>query len=149
MGVAIGIDPDGKDYRSPVAIRQEAGDIFAKQLGILRSLAIGQVASRAAHPSLDVERISIAHDPDMDHMGYVEGNPVDVELTDGSVLSAWGKARGGTANPAPREEVVAKFRKVTARNLTPASQEAIIEHCARLDTAGDASALIAALQSAA
>ena len=43
-----------------------------------------------------IERISITNDPGMDSMGYPEGNPVEIELTDGSVLSAWGK--GGAAS---------------------------------------------------
>ena len=76
-----------------------------------------------------IERISITHDPGMDSMGYPEGNPVEIELKDGTVLSAWGKGRGGAGNPVPREEVLAKFRKVTARHLKPAAQETIIEQC--------------------
>ena len=45
------------------------------------------------------------------------------------MLSAWGKARGGLDNPVSRDEILEKFRKVTARRLTPASQDAIIEAC--------------------
>ena len=42
-----------------------------------------------------IKRISITNDPKLDGTGYVEGNPIEIELTDGTVLSAWGKARGG------------------------------------------------------
>jgi len=66
-------------------------------------------------------------------------------LKDGTVLSGWGKARGGADNPFSRDEVVAKFRKVTARLLTERSQESIIEQCFGLDSARDVAPLIAAL----
>jgi 2-methylcitrate dehydratase PrpD len=95
-----------------------------------------------------IERISITNDPGMDAMGYPEGNPVEIELKDGTVLSAWGKGRGGTANPVPRDEVVEKFRKVTARHLEAAAQEAIIEQCSTLDRAADIGPLVAALRNA-
>ena len=93
-----------------------------------------------------IERISITNDPSMDGMGYPEGNPIEVELTDGSVLSTWGKGRGGLENPVPREEVIEKFRKVTRRQLTAGAQEAVIEQCMRLDRMEDATKLIQALR---
>jgi len=93
-----------------------------------------------------IQRISIKHDPTLDGKGYTVGNPVEIELRDGTVLSAWGKARGGLDNPVSRDEVLEKFRKATARRLKPASQDAIIEQCGRLDAADDVSALIAALR---
>ena len=65
------------------------------------------------------------------------------------MLSEWGKGRGGVANPVTREEVLEKFRKVTARHLKPAAQETIIEQCSKLDTAAHTGALIAALPNAA
>ena len=92
-----------------------------------------------------IQRISLIHDPGMDGTGYAEGNPVEIELEDGTVLSAWGKARGGIDNPVSRDEVLAKFRKTTARLLTAASQDRIIEACSRLEAGDGASALIAAL----
>ena len=58
------------------------------------------------------------------------------------MLSAWGKGRGGADSPIGREDVVAKFRKVTAQLLNTAAQKAIIEQCDRLDTARDATALV-------
>jgi hypothetical protein len=81
----------------------------------------------------------------MDGTGYAEGNPIEVELKDGTVLSAWGKARGDLDNPVSRDEVVAKFRKVTARCLDARAQEAIIGQCLGLDCAPDVAPLIAAL----
>lgn len=94
-----------------------------------------------------IERINITHDPEMDGTGYLEGNPIEIELKDGTVLSAWGKVRGGRDNPVERDEVLDKFRKVTARRLTPAQQDAVIVQCDRLDSADDAAALIAHLHS--
>ena len=93
-----------------------------------------------------IERIEIAHDPAMDHMGYADGNPVEIELTDGTVLSQWGKARGGRANPAPREDVLAKFRKLTDGRLARSAQDQIIDLCERLEKLPDARALAQALQ---
>ena len=93
-----------------------------------------------------IERISITNDPGMDAMGYPEGNPIEIELTDGAVLSAWGKGRGGLENPVPREEVIEKFCKVTRRQLKPGAQEAVIEQCMRLDKMEDATKLIQALR---
>ena len=92
-----------------------------------------------------IKRISITRDPALDGTGYHEGNPVEIEMNDGTVLRAWGKARGSIENPVPREDVLEKFRKVTARQLDRAAQDAIIAQCARLETLDDATALIAAL----
>ena len=93
-----------------------------------------------------IKRISVTHDPALDGKGYTAGNPVEVELNDGTVLSAWGKARGGVDNPVSREAVVEKFRKVTARSLTTGSQDAIIEQCFGLESAPDVSPLLATLR---
>jgi len=94
-----------------------------------------------------IKRIVPIHDPAMDAKGYTVGNSVEVELHDGTVLSGWGKARGDVDNPVSNDEVVAKFRKVTARQLKPAAQETIIERCLELDKAKDVAPLIAALKS--
>jgi len=93
-----------------------------------------------------IRRISVAHDASLDGKGYTVGNPVEVELMDGTVLSAWGKARGGHDNPVSRDEIVGKFRKVTARQLDAARQDAIIAICDSLDTAPDVAPLLAALR---
>ncbi len=79
-------------------------------------------------------------------MGYAEGNPIEIELEDGTVLSTWGKGRGGLDNPVPRDEVLDKFRKVTRRHLTPQAQDEIIRQCERLDTLDDATGLIDTLR---
>ena len=92
-----------------------------------------------------IERISITRDPTLDGTGSAEGNPLEVELKDGTVLSAWGRARGGKDRPIPRDDVLEKFRKVTARRLTRAAQDEIISCCDRLETLADATALLALL----
>lgn len=89
-----------------------------------------------------IKRISITHDPVLDGKGYVEGNPVEIELTDGTVLRAWGKARGDKENPVHMSDVVEKFTKLTAGRLAPEKQAEVIELCERLDTLEDVSALI-------
>ena len=93
-----------------------------------------------------IKRFSITNDPALDGTGYAEGNPIEIELNDRTVLSAWGTARGGAGNPAQRGEVLEKFRKVTARHLTAAAQDAVIAECDRLDTADDVTALLDALR---
>jgi len=92
-----------------------------------------------------IKRISITRDPAMEGMGYAEGNPVEIELTDGTVLSTWAHVRGGIEHPVSHEDVVEKFRKVTARRLTRAQQDATIRQCERLESLDDARALVAAL----
>jgi 2-methylcitrate dehydratase PrpD len=81
----------------------------------------------------------------MDAMGYAEGNPIEIELADGTVLSAWGKAHGDVENPVHREDVVDKFSKLTADHLRPDKQAEIIALCERLERVEDVSALVGAL----
>jgi len=92
-----------------------------------------------------VRRITILHDPDLDDAGWAAGNPVQIELTDGTRLEAWGHARGTPERPIPREDVVAKFRKTTAAALEQRAQDALIERCDRLETLPDATELLALL----
>jgi len=93
-----------------------------------------------------ISRISITHDPALDGRGHTVASPVEIELKDGTVLSATGRVRGGSESPIPAEEVVAKFRKVTARQIPNERQDEIIAQCNRLETLGDASSLFALLQ---
>jgi 2-methylcitrate dehydratase PrpD len=94
-----------------------------------------------------IKRISITHDPKLDGTGYVEGNPVEIELNDGTVLSAWGKARGDAENPVHMNDVIEKFDKLTSGRLSPDKQAKVIALCERLDTVDDMSALGDLLQS--
>lgn len=93
-----------------------------------------------------IKRIDITNDPKMDGTGYAEGNPVEIELTDGTVLSAWGKVRGDADNPVHREDVADKFMKLTAGKLTSQKQAQIIDLCEHLETLDDVSALIEPLR---
>ena len=92
-----------------------------------------------------IGRIELTHDPELDGKGYVHGNPVEIELRDGTALSAWGKGRGGADAPISREDVVAKFRKVTAKRLSAGAQDAIVAQCERLETLRDATQLVCGL----
>ena len=92
-----------------------------------------------------IQRISITHDPKLDGTGYVEGNPVEIELNDGTVLSAWGKARGDAENPVQMSDVVEKFNKLTSGLLSPDKQVKVIALCERLDAVDDVSELMALL----
>ncbi len=93
-----------------------------------------------------IQRISITHDPALDGTGYTQGNPLEIELTDGTVLAAWGKARGDADNPVQRADVVEKFTKLTAGRLSAAKQAEVIVLCEQLDTLDDISALLNRLQ---
>ena len=93
-----------------------------------------------------IRRISITHEPSMDGTGYVEGNPVEIEMQDGTVHCGWGKVRGGLDNPIPREDVIEKFRKLTARVINASAQDALITQCARLEELADARELIAPIK---
>lgn len=93
-----------------------------------------------------IKRIDISHDPALDGKGYVEGNPVEIELTDGKVLSAWGKARGDADNPVHMSDVVEKFTKLTNGRVAPNKQAEVIALCERLETVDNVSALIHLLQ---
>ena len=95
-----------------------------------------------------IQRISITHDPALDGTGYVEGNPIEIELTDGTVLSAWGKARGEADNPVHMSDVVEKFNKLTSGRLSPDKQTQVIALCEQLDTVADVAPLIDLLASA-
>jgi aconitate decarboxylase len=88
-----------------------------------------------------IKRISITHDPALDGTGYVEGNPIEIELTDGTVLSAWGKARGEADNPVHMSDVIEKFNKLTAGLLSKDKQARAIALCEKLDTVDDVSVL--------
>ncbi len=90
-----------------------------------------------------IKRIDISHDPALDGKGYVEGNPVEIELLDGQVLSAWGKARGDKDNPVHYEDVAEKFAKLTTGQLTHQQQKQVIDLCEHLETLPDVSALLA------
>jgi hypothetical protein len=66
-------------------------------------------------------------------------------VTLSSALAA-GQHRGGISgkdHPIPREDVLEKFRKMTARRLTPDAQDKIVSLCDRLETLTDATALLA------
>jgi len=89
-----------------------------------------------------IGRIVITHDPGMDGTGYAEGNPLEIELADGTVLSAWGKVRGDVENPVHREDVVEKFTKLTSGRLSPEKQTEVIRLCGQLDTIEDISVVI-------
>lgn len=93
-----------------------------------------------------IKRIKITHDPALDGKGYVDGNPVEIELIDGTVLSAWGKTRGDAENPVHMSDVIEKFHKLTAGRLTADKQARVIATCERLDTLHDVAELIALLQ---
>jgi len=93
-----------------------------------------------------IKRISITHDAALDGTGYTEGNPLEIELTDGTVLSAWGKMRGDADNQVHLGDVVEKFTKLTAGRLAAEKQAEVIGLCERLDTLDDVAALIKPLQ---
>jgi 2-methylcitrate dehydratase PrpD len=101
---------------------------------------------RAPHVLEMVSRVEVLHDTSVGR--DVQGNPVEIRLRDGTVLEEWGKVRGGSyaggdENPVTRDEVVSKFRKMVAAELSVAEQDALIDFCDGLETEPDATRLIA------
>ena len=149
----------GKGYIQNVAWAYTPSTITSAQLNLYYVVAIMLLENdvlldqfteekiRAPQVLELIKRIAVTHDPALDGKGYTAGNPVEIELNDGTVLSAWGKARGGIDDPVSRDEVVAKFKKVSSRALSAGAQDTIIDQCFRLDSAADVSPLIAALRS--
>jgi 2-methylcitrate dehydratase PrpD len=147
----------GKGYHQNVAWRYTPTTITSAQLNLYYVAAIMLLENdvfveqfteekiRDPRVLQLIERITITRDPALDGTGSAEGNPLEIELKDGTVLSAWGRARGGADDPIPRADVVEKFRKVTARQLTPAAQDELIALCDRLETLADATKLLDAL----
>ena len=147
----------GKGYHQNVAWRYTPTTITSAQLNLYFVAAImllendvfvdqfTEAKIRDPEVLKLIERITITRDPALDGTGSAEGNPLEVELADGTVLSAWGRARGGKDHPIPREDVLEKFRKVTARRLSAAAQNEIIALCDRLETLPDATQLLDAL----
>jgi 2-methylcitrate dehydratase PrpD len=89
-----------------------------------------------------IQRTEITHDPALDGKGYVHGNPVEVELTDGTVLKGWGKTRGDKDNPVHMSDVIEKFNKLTRGRLDAGRTARISGLCERLDALEDVSELI-------
>ncbi|MBM3340941.1 MAG: MmgE/PrpD family protein [Betaproteobacteria bacterium] len=144
----------GKGYLQNVAWAYTPTTITSAQLNLYFVAAImllendvftGQFTEQKIRDPkvLDViKRISITRDAALDGKGYVEGNPVEIELTDGTVLSAWGKARGDADNPVHMNDVVEKFYKLVAGRIAPDKQKKMVELCEQLDTIPDVSVLI-------
>lgn len=147
----------GKGYLQNVGWRYTPTTITSAQLNLYYVLAIMLIENdvfvdqfteeKIRDPKVLelIERISIVHDPKMDGTSYAEGNPIEVELRDGTVLSAWGHVRGRGDNPVSQADVVEKFRKVTRGHLTDKAQDEIIDLCAGLEKLDDVDALVSSL----
>lgn len=88
-------------------------------------------------------KVKALHDP------ALEGGPglgrrarVQVRLRDGTTLTTIGEVRGGPDNPITRDDIEAKFRKLTHGVLAPAAQDRLIEVCNRLETWADTAGLV-------
>jgi len=90
-----------------------------------------------------VRKINIIHDPTMDGMEAAEGNPIEITLTDGTVLSAWGRVQDSVQRPTTHADVRQKFRKMTAAHLSTPAQGDVIALCERLETVADVAVLLA------
>jgi 2-methylcitrate dehydratase PrpD len=90
-----------------------------------------------------IKKIHIIHDPAMDSMEAAEGNPVEITLKDGTVLSAWGRVLPSVQRPTTQTDVLRKFRKMTAARLSTTAQDEMIALCERLETVEDATVLVA------
>jgi 2-methylcitrate dehydratase PrpD len=93
-----------------------------------------------------IQKLRIIHDPSMDGMEAAEGNPVEITLKDGTVLSAWGRVLNSVQRPTTHADVLQKFRKMTAACLSTAAQDDMIALCGRLETVEDATVLVAMME---
>jgi 2-methylcitrate dehydratase PrpD len=93
-----------------------------------------------------IQKLRIIHDPSMDGMEAAEGNPVEITLKDGTVLSAWGRVQNSVQRPTTHADVLQKFRKMTAARLSTAAQDEMIALCGRLETVEDATVLVAMME---
>lgn len=110
------------------------GDVFVDQFA----------GDKLADPRvLDmVGRIEVVHDPELDTFGsFQQRTNVEVELKGGHVLRAAGVLRGIGGTPLTREDIVAKFRKVTRGLLSASSIDELVMTCNGLDTLPNAAEL--------
>jgi aconitate decarboxylase len=97
------------------------------------------------------EKVIVRHDPAITARGAAFRHMVRVELRlrDGTILTETVEApRGSESSFASEAEVIAKFEKLARRVMPDAKAERIVELVLSAEKLADASALIAALQSA-
>lgn len=109
------------------------GDVSIEQFGEdkLHSKAVADM----------IARIEVIHDPALDQ-GPERADPVEIELKDGTVLKTVGRQRTTKHNAPTLEDVMAKFRKMTARRLSTSAQDAMIAFCKDLESVKDATELV-------
>ena len=92
-----------------------------------------------------IKRIHVHHDPSLDNAPagtIARETVVEVTLKNGERLSQRGAVRGYGGNPVTKDEIVAKFRKMTRDRLTEAEQDRVIELCNSLDELPDATVML-------
>ena len=93
-----------------------------------------------------IARVHVVHDPHMDELSY-DGTPVTITMRDGTVHEAVGSVRTPTSDdPVTRADVLKKFRKMTRRFWSEATQDRAIELCDDLEALADARELVSLLQ---
>jgi aconitate decarboxylase len=93
-----------------------------------------------------ISRVNVVHDPSMDDHGY-QGTPVKIVMRDGTVYQKVGQVRSsGGEDPITRDDVLAKFRKMTRTFWSEETQNQVIQLCDGLDELDDASELISLLE---
>ena len=93
-----------------------------------------------------ISRVQVMHDPTMDENGY-QGTPVKITMRNGTVYERTGQVRGPKGDdPITRDDVLAKFRKMTARFWPTATQDRVIGLCDNLENLDNAAELLSLLQ---
>ena len=89
-------------------------------------------------------KVRVHHSEEFDRLRFA--TRVSITLRDGTkVVEMVDQPRGGPANPLRNEDIVAKYRALTARVIEPERAEAIERHVLTLDTATDVTELIGLL----
>jgi hypothetical protein len=82
----------------------------------------------------------------MDENGY-QGTPVKITMRNGTVYERIGRVRSSTGDdPITRDDVLAKFRKMTATFWSAATQDRVISLCENLENLGDTTELLSLLE---
>jgi hypothetical protein len=82
----------------------------------------------------------------MNGIEATEGNPVEITLKDGTVLSAWGRVMNSVQRLTTQADVHQTFRQMTAARLSTTAQDEMITLCECLETVEDTTVLVAMME---
>ena len=138
----------GWPYRPAGVVAAQMNGSYAAAVKLLDGVVFAEqyAEDRLAAPDILglVERIRIVHDPVLDAGGAAKRHASRVEavLSDGRTLSAFNEQRRGSSHrPLSQDEIVQKFRLVTARILSPEAADDLLDLVFTVDKLPDMTAL--------